>query len=67
MGEPLGASLAIARMVAVSHDHSAFASCRDSGARFLRKRLASFSLPNIPKNRAQFPRQPPIFAPLARF
>ena len=45
MGEPLGASLAIARMVAVSHDHSVFASCRDSGARFLRKRSASFSLP----------------------
>ena len=52
MGEPQGASLAIARMVAVSHDHSAFASCRDSSARFLRKWSAPFSPPNIPKNRA---------------
>ena len=61
MGEPQGASLAIARMVAVSHDHSAFASCRDSGARFLRKWSASFSPPNIPKNRTQFPRPFPNF------
>ena len=52
--------MAIARMVAVSHDHSVFASGRDSGARFLRKRSASFSLPNIPKNRRSFRGGPPF-------
>jgi hypothetical protein len=51
-------------MVAVTHDHT-FSPRVGIPARLLRKRSALLSLPNIPKNRSQFPRRTRNFGHLA--